>query len=130
MQNPSNNCLLKKVEEQEVVSRKFGFYWEHINQLLDQIQSECQEVKEAWQNNDRENLQEEIGDLIQATVCLAVFCDFDPHETLLKSNEKFQRRYDKLVELVHNDGYKNLQRQSFDVLMNYWNRAKQKIKES
>lgn len=117
-------CLLKKVEWQEEEAREFGFYWENMHQLIEQIQNECVEVQEAYQKNDRQHLQEEIGDLIQATISLAVFFQFDPHETLLKSIDKFQKRYDIVVKLAREDGLDNLRHQSFDVLMSYWNRAK------
>ncbi|MBA3721443.1 MAG: hypothetical protein H0W88_03480 [Parachlamydiaceae bacterium] len=74
MQTPSkDNCLLKLVEEQEISARKFGFYWEHIDQLIEQIQSECLEVQDAWKKNDRAHLQEEIGDLYHARVGLIIF---------------------------------------------------------
>lgn len=122
--DPKDHCLLKKVEEQEIAAREFGFYWENLRQLIEQIQSECLEVEEAWQKNDRTHLQEEIGDLIQAAVALAVFCDLDPHETLSKSIQKFQKRYDIVVELAKRDGYDHLHKQSFEVLMNYWNLSK------
>ena len=126
MQKPSSNpCLLKRIEELETIAHQFGFYWGHIHQLIEQIQSECREVEEAWQKNDRSHLQEEIGDLMQAAVSLAIFCGFDPHETLLKSIEKFEKRYEVVVELARRDGHENLQHQSIEVLMDYWNRAKQ-----
>lgn len=37
----SESCLLKKVEKQELVAKEFGFYWEHFDQLIEQIQNEC-----------------------------------------------------------------------------------------
>ncbi len=117
--------LLKRVEEQEFVAKEFGFYWEHIDQLIEQIQSECAEIQEAWQKNDESHLQEEIGDLLQAAISLAVYCGMDPQETLLKSIEKFQARFSKVVAFAQEDGYQDLRQQPFDVLMNYWNRAKQ-----
>lgn len=119
------NCLFKRVEEQEMTAKQFGFYWEHIGQLLDQICSECKEVEESWHKNDRVHLQEEVGDLLQATVSLAVFCRLDPHETLRMSIDKFQKRYDAVVKLAKLDGYDNLQQQPFEVLLHYWKRAKQ-----
>lgn len=122
-------CLLKRVEEQEIACRDFGFYWEHIDQLIEQIQNECLEVKDAWQKNDRTHLQEEIGDLIQAAISLAVFCDLDPHETLAKSIDKFQKRYDAVVEFAQKDGHQTLHHKPFDVLMHYWNLAKQQQKK-
>lgn len=126
MQNSSDNtCLLKLLEKKELAAREFGFYWEHLSQLLDQIRSECAEVQEASEKDDRVHLQEEIGDLILAAAAVAVFCDFDPHETMLKGIEKFQKRYDALVTLAQNEGHDNLRQQPFDVLIAYWKRAKQ-----
>lgn len=129
MQNSSNDsCLLKEVEKQELVAKEFGFYWENFPQLIEQIQNECMEIQEAWNKEDMDHLQEEIGDLIQAAISLAVFCELDPHETLLKSIEKFQRRYDVVVQLAHSEGHENLHKQPFEILMNYWKRAKAKTK--
>lgn len=116
--------LLKRVEELELDCKNFGFYWETIDQLLDQIQSECLEVKEANDKDDRAHLQEEIGDLIHAAISLAIFCKVDPHETLKNSIDKFKRRYDALVELVKKDGRRDLRDESFEVLNNYWKKAK------
>lgn len=123
------NCLLKKVEEQEIAANQFGFYWQNIEQLLEQIRSECNEVEESFAKNDRAHLQEEIGDLIQATVSLAIFCNFDPHETLQKSIDKFQKRYDAVVKLAQEDGHETLHNQSFEVLMHYWNQSKKILKQ-
>lgn len=120
-----DDCLLKKVEKQENVARQFGFYWENIEQLIDQIRSECQEIHEAWEKKDQIHLQEEVGDLLLAAVSLAVFCNLDPHQTLKQSIDKFQNRYDKLVKLVMEDGRQHLHKQSFETLMHYWDRAKQ-----
>lgn len=126
MQDSStDHCLLKQVEKQELEAQKFGFYWENFQQLIEQIQSECLEIQDAWNKHNTSLLQEEVGDLMQAVIGLAVFCKLDPHETLLKSIEKFQRRYNAVVQMVQEDGYDNLLHQpSFEVLMNYWNRAK------
>jgi len=128
MQDSSiNNCLLKQVEKQEQEAEKFGFYWESFQQLIEQIQSECVEIQEAWDKKNTQHLQEEIGDLIQAAISLAIFCRLDPQETLLKSIEKFQQRYDRVVQMAQNDGHKTLHQQSFEVLMHYWNQAKLQI---
>lgn len=129
MQNSSNDsCLLKEVEKQELVAKEFGFYWENFPQLIEQIKNECMEIQEAWDEEDIDHLQEEIGDLIQAAISLAVFCELDPRETLLKSIEKFQRRYDVVVQLARSEGHDNLHKQSFETLMDYWKRAKIKTK--
>lgn len=131
MQQPSkDNCLLKQVENQELECKKFGFYWGEFSQLMEQIRSESCEIQEAWDNKNIPHLQEEIGDLIQAAISLAVFCELDPHETLLKSIKKCQKRIDAVVQMAKEDGYDDLHNQSYDMLMSYWNRAKERTKDS
>jgi NTP pyrophosphatase (non-canonical NTP hydrolase) len=72
----TGHCLLRQVEKQELEAQEFGFFWENFHQLIQQIQSECVEIQEAWTKGNSLHLQEEIGDLIQATVSLAVGCRF------------------------------------------------------
>lgn len=120
-----DNNLFKRIEAQENAARQFGFYWSNIDELITQIQSECIEIQEAWQSGEKKHLEEEIGDLLLASISLAIFCDLDPQITLCKSTEKFQKRYNSLVELAHTDGYSELKQQSVEVLMSYWKRAKQ-----
>lgn len=118
-------CLLKQVEQQEIEAEKFGFYWESFDQLMEQIQSECLEIHEAWHHQELIHLQEEIGDLIQAAISLAIFCKLDPQETLRKSIKKFQLRFNTVVKMAQQDGHDSLHQQPLEVLMDYWNRAKQ-----
>lgn len=126
----NESCLLKRVEKQELMAKEFGFYWKNFTQLMKQVQSECMEIQEAWDRANIPHLQEEIGDLIQAAIGLAVFCELDPCETLSKSIEKFQKRYDVVVQLARKEGYENLHEKSFKTLMNYWNRAKLQTKST
>lgn len=128
MQIPSPvSCILKKTEQQEIVAREFGFYWKNIEQILEQITSECLEVKEAYEAGNSAHLQDEIGDLLQAAVCLAVFCQFDPQDTLEKSAAKFQKRYDRVVAFAQQEGLLDLKEKSTEELLNYWQRAKQTV---
>ncbi len=120
----TTNDLLQKIIKQEKTAAEFGFYWENIEQLLEQIQSECAEVKEAWLNQDNAHLKEEVGDLINATLSLCIFLKLDPFETLSESVEKFQQRYDALVKLVNQDGLSHLKNKPLDILLDYWNKAK------
>jgi uncharacterized protein YabN with tetrapyrrole methylase and pyrophosphatase domain len=116
--------LFKKIVAEEKNAKEFGFYWETIEQLIDQIKSECKEIKQAFDHNDEENLKEELGDLMHAAICLCVFFNFDPEKTLKDSIDKFQLRYSTLVKLVQDQGLSNLQGKSMDILLSFWDQAK------
>jgi len=115
---------LAKAKELELESKNFGFYWENIDQIIDQVTSECREVVEAYNSGDKEHLEEEVGDLVHAAISLTVYCGFDPKKTLQKSVAKYEKRYRSVVEFAKNDGYETLQGMDFDTLMKYWNKAK------
>ncbi len=122
---PTQQDVLGVVTQHEQIARDFGFVWDNIDQILEQIQSECLEVKHAWLRGDQKNLEEEIGDLINATISLAIFCDLNPTETLAKNNKKFHKRYQTVVSLVQSDGLDDLKGQPLSVLLNYWQKAKE-----
>lgn len=127
---PINISLLKNLDilDQIVLQEKeafdFGFYWESIDQLWDQIESEVQEIKEAYAEGNSSHLQEEIGDLIQAALGLCVFCGFHPQETLEVSLEKFDRRFKRLKTFAYQEGHTTLKGQPLNILLQYWHRAK------
>ncbi len=117
--------VIEVIVQQEKIANDFGFCWENIDQVLEQIKSECNEVKFAWLKGDKANLEEEIGDLINATLSLTVFCELDPVEVLSQNNKKFQERFDTVVALAKKDGLETLKGQPLTVLLSYWEKAKQ-----
>ncbi len=60
----------------------FDFMWTDTAQIFDQIQSECEEIKDNLaQMGDRDHLQEEMGDLIHAGFSLCLFMGSEAEET-------------------------------------------------
>jgi len=121
--------LFDQVEVQEKQAQAFGFYWEQLDQLIEQITSECREIEEAYDSGDRLHLEEEVGDLLQATISLAIFCKISPSQALQKSCDKFQRRFERLVALAKADGHTTLHGHAFSSLLQYWERAKNSLDE-
>lgn len=106
---------------------EFGFMWSQPSQILDQIQSECDEIQEnLTQHGEPGHLQEEIGDLLHAAFSLCLFCGFDAEDTLVKNVDKFETRFEELKRLVTDSGQKTLQGQSVAVLMDFWKQTKEK----
>ncbi len=128
--SPPQQSAMQQVQDTELSCRDYGFYWTHIDQLIDQVQSECLEVQECWEQHDLDHLEEEVGDLLLAATSLAIFCQLDPEATLKKSCAKFEKRYAKLKELAAKDGHADLQGQPFDLLLHYWKEAKQQTTPS
>lgn len=116
--------LFTYITQQEHSAKAFGFYWESLEQLIEQIQSECVEIRHA---KDPDHLLEEVGDLLNAAVSLAIFLQLDPKEALAKSVAKVDKRYRCLVDLVHQEGLADLQGKDTECLLTYWERAKAQV---
>ena len=110
----------------EKEAKVFGFDWPNEIMIIDQALDECREIKEVINNNEsRERLQEEIGDLLHSAISLCVFTGFDVEETLSKVIVKFGSRMQAIKSLTEAEGLVNLQGQSFDFMLELWKQAKQ-----
>lgn len=69
-----------------------GFDWDDITPVIDKIAEELEEVREAIGSREQQAIDEEIGDLLFATVNLARHLKVDAETALRGGNEKFERR--------------------------------------
>lgn len=123
--------LLDKIVTLEEEASEFGFRWESTEQIMAQIQSECEEIQEHLRigisKANHAELQEEIGDLIHAIFSLCVFCRLSPRVTLGQTLTKFERRLRAVKLISEENGLSTLEGQSFDELMCIWAKAKELV---
>lgn len=99
---------------------KTGFEWPNEASLYECIYSEFEEFKEAEKEQNRLHMEEELGDILFATVNLARWNKLDAEQALLKANKKFEKRFRKMEELA----LKPLQEYSFEEFDALWKQAK------
>ncbi len=100
---------------------KEGFEWPDFESLWVCVMSEYEEFREERDANAPfENLEDELGDILFATVNLARYHGIDPEVALNRATNKFIRRYRAMETLSE----KPLNAQPFEVLDDLWNRAK------
>ena len=102
---------------------KTGFEWPDEEELYKCINSEFEEFKEAKQDNDKEHMEEEFGDILFAIVNLARWNKIDAEQALIKANNKFMKRFRKMEELAT----KPLEEYSFEEYDALWKKAKSSI---
>jgi uncharacterized protein YabN with tetrapyrrole methylase and pyrophosphatase domain len=118
-------AVLEEIEHLEHEAAVFGLQWETTEQIMMQIRNECLEIEEQLcSTNQREALQEEIGDLLHAVFSLCVFCDFSPEFTLAQSLDKFKQRLNAMKDIAKEQGLSHLKGKPFAELMQYWEQAK------
>lgn len=72
---------------------KVGFDWPDIKGAMDKLSEETKELQAGIQAGDRDNMEEEIGDILFSTVNAARFLDIDPETALHRSCDKFIKRF-------------------------------------
>lgn len=109
-------ALLRAQKIQKRAAR-VGFDWPDIQQVLDKVHEELDEVEKA---KTPENVQEEIGDLLFATVNLARHHGVDAEIALKDATKKFGSRF----ESVEKQAGKDLGNLPIERLEQFWQRAK------
>jgi MazG family protein len=103
-----------------------GFDWVKPGDVIDKIEEEVGELREAVANHGRRSheVEEELGDLFFALANLARKMGVEPEAALRVANEKFQQRFEMMERHVTSDGHR-LRDLSLDQLESEWQKAKE-----
>lgn len=96
-------ALLQAYRVQEKAA-SVGFDWQDVEGVLAKLREEIEETERAIRAGHADRVAEEIGDLLFAAVNLARFVKSDPEAHLLLAVGKFRRRFDRVLELLREQG--------------------------
>jgi MazG family protein len=99
-----------------------GFDWPDASGVLDKVAEEAGEVR-AVPPADRDQLEEEAGDLLFAAMNVARFLKLDPELALRRANQKFEARFRAMEQEAARAG-RSLSDASPAELDALWERAK------
>ena len=95
---------MTRAQKLQDMAAEFNFDWPDAFPVLDKIEEEITELREALQQGDKSHIQSEMGDILFACVNLARHVDVDAESALRQTNEKFIRRFDYVVEQMQATG--------------------------
>ena len=114
--------LLRSLKIQKKAA-SLNFDWENETQVLNKIDEEIQELKDALKVNDKKMIEEELGDLFFTIINLSRRLNLDPEQTIRKANKKFITRFNEMENFIEDNKLKwhNLRKNDFK---NLWNKVK------
>lgn len=115
-------ALQRALRVQERAAR-VGFDWKHRRDVWKKVQEETNELHRATRRGEKENIEEELGDLLFAVVNYARFLEVDPETALRRTVEKFIRRFRHIEEALKKQG-KDIYSSSLEEMDALWNNAK------
>jgi len=115
-------ALTRALKLQEKAAR-VGFDWKEAVPILDKIEEEIGELREAMASGDATSMKDEFGDVIFSLVNLGRHLKIDSEAALSGTNEKFRSRFHH-VERALNASGSNLEASSLDEMEGLWQQAK------
>ncbi len=84
---------LKRAQKLQKRAARVGFDWPDVAPVLDKIEEEIAELRQAMQQNNQQEILMEMGDLFFSCVNLSRHLRVDAEEALRACNQKFENRF-------------------------------------
>lgn len=94
----------EKAQQLQHRAAQYGFDWPNIQAVIVKLKEEVLEFEEAYQSNDQKHAKEELSDVMFVCANLARHLDTDVETLMRMANEKFERRFAGVTELVKQSG--------------------------
>lgn len=110
----------KRIQER---AAKVGFDWRHLDGVMEKLEEEIHEFKDAIKNKDHKEIEEELGDLFFVLVNISRFVGVNPEDALRKTINKFISRF-RYMEMKASHLGKKLSEMTLEELDAFWEETK------
>ena len=104
-------------------AKQVGFEWENKEQVWDKVEEEKAELFEAIASGNKDNMEDELGDVFFSLINFARFLQIDAENALERTNKKFIDRFTKMEAAASLSG-KELHDMSLAEMDDIWNQIK------
>ncbi len=120
---PKELPALIKAHRVQSRAAKVGFDWKDINELLEKLNEELREFREALDKKSQEDIEDELGDIFFSLVNISRFVGVNPEDALRKTISKFISRF-RYIEIKAKEMGKNLSEMTLEEMDKLWEEAK------
>ena len=122
---PKGSSSLSRAYQLTQRASRVGFDWPTMEGVLNKLDEEMREFKEALSLQNRRRIFEEIGDLLFVMANVSRFLKINPEEALKKTLEKFVSRFHYIEISLHQEG-KSFRQSNLMEMDRLWEEAKRK----
>lgn len=115
-------ALTRALKLQEKAAR-VGFDWKDAKPILDKIEEEIGELRDAMETGGESEVKGEFGDVLFAFVNFGRHLKIDPEDALRRTNDKFRTRLHYVEAALHAQG-RTLDEATLDDMETLWQQAK------
>ncbi len=123
-QVPKDLPLLIRAYRLAQLASKAGFDWSEITGVIEKMEEEFKELKEAIVSGEKEEIREEIGDLFFVLINISRFLKINPEKAIKRTLDKFIRRFRYIEKSLHRGG-KSLLQSNLMEMDRLWEEAKE-----
>ncbi|MCH7819117.1 MAG: nucleoside triphosphate pyrophosphohydrolase [Candidatus Marinimicrobia bacterium] len=116
---PKNMSGLQRAFRLQEKAASTGFDWDNVEDVWAKLDEEIQEVRKAADDGNKNELEEEIGDLIFSAVNLSRFMGVNPEDALRRTIKKFETRF-KSIEKAAEENGRNITELSLEEMDKIW----------
>jgi len=120
---------IQRAEKLQKRAATVGFDWPEPEQVLDKIEEEIGELREAMAQGDHSHIEDELGDVMFAMVNLARHVNVKPELAVRSTNAKFERRFQYIESHLQLQG-RSIESASLEEMETLWQQAKKLEKSS
>jgi nucleoside triphosphate diphosphatase len=115
---------LMRAQKAQSKAARVNFDWAEVRDVIAKVEEELGEMKDAIASQDREMIEDEIGDVLFAIVNLARKGKLDAESALQKATDKFVARFNRVEEALKARGkrFGDIDLAEMDAI---WNEIKQ-----
>ena len=122
---PKNLPALLRARRIQEKAANVGFDWSELSPVIDKVDEEIGELKEAVVLKNPKNIKDEMGDVLFSLVNLSRFLDINPEDALRMTINKFETRFAQVEKELKKRG-KNLTDSTLEEMDEIWNVVKKK----